>query len=67
MQIIDWLLLIVLSWTCFITDVRERKILSHDKILLPALLLAFVWNISTAGLQGLGSSLLGLTAGLFYF
>ena len=60
MQIIDWLLLIVLV-ICFITDVRERKI--YNKILLPALLLAFVWNISTAGLQGIGSSLVGMTAG----
>jgi prepilin peptidase CpaA len=60
MQIIDWLLLIVLA-ICFITDVRERKI--YNKILLPALLLAFVWNTITAGLQGLGSTLLGMTAG----
>jgi prepilin peptidase CpaA len=60
LQNIDWLLLIVLA-ICFITDVRERKI--YNKILLPALLLAIVWNMSTAGLQGFGSSLLGMTAG----
>jgi prepilin peptidase CpaA len=60
MQIIDWLLLIVLA-ICFITDVRERKI--YNKILLPALLLSLLWNIGTTGLQGLGSSLLGMTAG----
>jgi prepilin peptidase CpaA len=60
MQIIDWLLLIVLT-ICFITDVRERKI--YNKILLPALLLSLLWNIGTTGLQGLGSSLLGMTAG----
>ncbi|MCR2823182.1 A24 family peptidase [Lederbergia panacisoli] len=60
MQIIDWLLLIILA-ICFITDVRERKI--YNKILLPALLLAIIWNIVTEGLSGFGSSMLGMTAG----
>lgn len=60
MQIIDWLLVIVLL-ICFVTDVRERKI--YNMILLPALLLALVLNTVTEGLNGFGSSLLGMAAG----
>ena len=56
------IILIILIAVCVFTDLRERKI--YNKVLLPAVILAFFYHIYTAGLTGGYFSLKGLLIGM---
>jgi len=48
--------------TCLWTDLKERRI--YNKVLLPALILGILINISSNGIEGLKSSIIGFVIGL---
>ncbi|MDZ5783472.1 A24 family peptidase [Marinococcus luteus] len=60
MGLIDWILIAVLL-ICAITDIKERKI--YNKVLFPAMLLAFIFHGAVSGWEGLFHSFLGFLIG----
>lgn len=55
-------LLIMLLIICVITDLKERKI--YNAVLLPFLLIAWIFHAFTGGISGLMEALLGTVVGL---
>ncbi|MFA4885895.1 MAG: A24 family peptidase [Desulfotomaculaceae bacterium] len=56
------IILIILILVCVFTDLTERKI--YNKVLFPAVILAFCYHIYTAGFNGGYFSLKGLLIGM---
>ncbi|WP_017754553.1 A24 family peptidase [Calidifontibacillus oryziterrae] len=60
-MIVNGILIIVLL-ICIVTDLKERKI--YNKVIFPALLLAFLYQAMTGGWNGLQSAFFGFLVGL---
>lgn len=59
-MLINFILLIILA-VCVVTDIRKRKI--YNKVIFPALAVAFISSIILDGLSGLGTSTIGFLVG----
>lgn len=55
------LILIIILITCVITDIKKRKI--YNKVIFPALILAFLSHLSLGGWQSLYRSFIGFLVG----